>query len=259
MTGGPGRDLDRRPRLWLARVDDPEVRRAAAAYADLLPPEERRRLERFRSAPARDEYLLGRALARTALSRHSEIPPAAWRFRPGRRGRPEIVGPASAPSLRFNLAHSHGLVACLVTGDAGGGVDVESPGRRARIDLLAERYLSAAERARLPAAPEPARREAFLHHWTLKEAYLKARGLGIALPLRSLTFHIDGARLRAEFAEPVDDDPGRWRFDLYRAPGGFLVATALPGSAGAPRVGRSAPLGSTSDAGVEHLASSAAG
>lgn len=222
-------------------------------YLALLSTEERERWEAIRVERGREEFLLGRALLRTTLSRYLSRRPSEWRFELGERGRPELVGAKDDPilsHLRFNLAHSEGLVACVVASGGDAGIDVEHPQRSTDYQALGERFFSEDERRHFAPssnqaagpASEKARREAFYSIWTLKEAYLKARGIGIGLPLRSLSFEPEPptdpaspGRIRAHFGAEVEDDPERWQFDLFRAPTDHLIATALTRSTSARR------------------------
>ena len=199
-----------------------------ARWRAMLTDDERARTDRFRFARDRRISLVTRALVRVTLSRYCDVPPAQWRFRPGDHGRPEIAAPVSP--LRFNVSHTRGLVVCLVGWGRALGVDVESLDRPRRWLDLAERFLAPAEARAvrgLPAARRPLR---FLEYWTLKEAYVKARGRGLTLPLAGFWFDLparteDGIRIR--FTPAVDDDPARWQFSLDRLGAGHVVATAV--------------------------------
>jgi 4'-phosphopantetheinyl transferase len=114
------------------------------------------------------------------------------------------VKESGAPPLAFNLSHTHGLVACAVAHDAQVGVDVECVERATASRAIAERYFSAPELAQLDACPEERRSSHFIELWTLKEAYLKAVGSGLAHPLDTFDFAFDdacGIRFHASDAE----------------------------------------------------------
>ena len=201
---------------WLrpARVTDPdELERCRALLTD----DERTKTDRYRFARDRHTCLLTRVLVRTTLSRYSDVPPAHWRFRTNDHGRPEVARPPSP--IRFNLSHTHGLIVCLVCRGREVGVDVESFGRMNRWLDLAERFFAPHEAAalrRVDASDRPAR---FLEYWTLKESYIKARGLGLAIPLASFSFDLPPAApddIRIRFTSAVDDDATRWQFSVDR-------------------------------------------
>jgi 4'-phosphopantetheinyl transferase len=172
--------------LWLcsmAAVGEDRLGR----YPALLDANDRRWVERLTRPAYRREQLVSRALLRTVLARYLEAPPEALRFRRTERGRPELLGESG---LRFSLSHTAGLVACAVSAGGDVGVDVE---RLRPADLSAtvgRRYFSAAERERLDALPAELRPGEFISYWVLKEAYTKARGVGLSLGLSSFTVRL---------------------------------------------------------------------
>jgi 4'-phosphopantetheinyl transferase len=218
--------------LWLAYPSDLAEPAIEEACAVLLDDAERARAARFRFARHRIEFVATHALTRVALSHAYLLPPHAWRFSVNKYGKPStVLGPPRTGSgpwggipecgLQFNQSNSLELAACLIArpdaglgaAAAGVGVDVESIARANEIVPLARRVFSASERAQLDALPVTARPARALSLWTLKEAYIKARGMGLSLPLDGISFLFDGpATMRLEVASGVDDDPGRWRF-----------------------------------------------
>jgi 4'-phosphopantetheinyl transferase len=121
------------------------------------------------------------------------------------------------------------------------GVDVERMDRRTETVRLAERYFAPSEvralRA-LPAAEQPRR---FFAYWTLKESYIKARGLGLALPLDQFAFHLDDEAIRIAFDPRLVDNPARWRFALLDAPPCYTLTVGVD-TGGAPLSLRAAPV-----------------
>jgi 4'-phosphopantetheinyl transferase len=167
---------------------------------------------------------VGRALLRHALSQHA--PGGRWRFAPDAYGCLALVG-ASIGAPRFNLSHAEGLVVCAVA-DMTVGVDVEKADERRTDPGIWRHYFAPAEVAALTALPPEARTERFFTYWTLKEAYIKARGLGVSIPLHDFWFHVEehGAPVSIAFAPELADDPGRWRFAQRRLDGDYLLAVA---------------------------------
>jgi 4'-phosphopantetheinyl transferase len=157
------------------------------------------------------------------------VAPASWRFRAERRGRPEIDAPGGV-DLRFNLSHTDGLAACGVVRELDLGVDVEAGSRVRRHLEVADRFFSRREARALRALPEEDRVGRFLDTWTLKEAYIKARGQGLALPLDGFTFDLDADReapLRIEFERDLGDEPTAWQFALERVGAHHRLAIAV--------------------------------
>jgi 4'-phosphopantetheinyl transferase len=196
-------------------VDPGDTRLAARCegYAALLAPDERARMARLVFERDRRRFLITRALVRTLLSRYASVPPADWEFVTTEYGRPEIVKTrAGVPDLRFNVSHTEGLIACAVTVGREVGVDVEHVGRHVSYDV-AGRFFTPREVASLRARPEAERARVFFDYWTLKEAYIKARGLGLALPLGDFAFTLAPPAAPSIGFEPaIDDDPTSWQF-----------------------------------------------
>ncbi len=212
-------------RAWHAHVD--RVWPSAASHARALTwlsAAERARYDRFRHDVDREMFLLGRAMARSLVGRALGAAPDAWPWREGARGRPEIDRPGCAVS--FNVAHSGGVVVCAIAHDAEVGIDVEDRRRPTLDRALVERYCSASEAADVARAGD-GWQDRFLLYWTLKEAYLKARGLGIAVHLSDLSFTI-GANgdARVDFLDSLAGSDPNWAFDLRDLEGAYYVAVA---------------------------------
>jgi 4'-phosphopantetheinyl transferase len=194
--------------LAIARPPQSEGGERIAALAALLSDDERSKAARFRFESDRLLYLVAHALLRVTLSRYSDVPPEAWRFRSGKHGRPEISSPSSR--LRFSLSHTPGLAACAVIVDRDIGLDVEDRSRRVPMEI-AQRFFSTRETCDLLGAPVDTRSRKFLQYWTLKEAYVKARGLGLSLPLKQFSVYNDACgEWRISFDPLLNDDPSRW-------------------------------------------------
>ncbi len=221
--------------VWMvridARVDSPlEVREA------LLPEEERAELARVLAEERRRLRGAGRVLRRLVLSRYADVAPEAWRFRTTPGGRPEIAAPSIWPPLRFSVAHTRGLVACAVAIDRDVGVDVEALDRRLDVDALARRVFAREEIDALARLDPSARRIAFFERWTLKEALLKARGVGLAVSPAAVVVRRrspEGGWVLA-FAPPLEDNPAAWQVEVVQPTSRHLLALAARGQPGAP-------------------------
>jgi 4'-phosphopantetheinyl transferase len=203
----------------LCFVDDlPHPAELLEAYSRWLSPQEKARGARFVFEKDRRLHLIARALVRTSLSRHSAVDPGAWQFTETAHGKPEIASPApAAMGLRFNISHTAGLVACAVARSHDVGIDVESGERSLPIVDLARRFFSPPEADRLSALDEALRPAHFYALWTLKEAYLKARGFGLSLPLDSLrAIAEDDGALRVDLRPDVEAEADAWSFLPFR-------------------------------------------
>jgi 4'-phosphopantetheinyl transferase len=211
--------------LWLA--DPGAFSEAALLRHAYLTDEERARGERYVFPEDRRAYLLTRALARAALSHAAPgVEPREWTFAVGSHGKPSISGPRALP-LEFNLSNTRTLVACLVATGGPVGVDVEDESRELAPDELADRFFSPSEASGLRALPPEARHARFLELWTLKESYIKARGLGLSIPLEQFSFVLDSPPIRIELAPRLEDDPARWQFALLRPTARHVLAATL--------------------------------
>lgn len=197
--------------LWLCgyqSIDDP---RLLQHYLGLLNPTERERQQRFHFADDRQRYLLTRALVRCVLSRYAAVAPADWRFAENAYGRPAI-DPAHDSDLEFNLSHTRGLIALAVARRRVFGIDVENLAERQPSLGIADRFFSAEEAAALAKMPDALQQRRFFEYWTFKEAYIKARGMGLSLPLDRFSFRFpadDGVQLQID---PELNDPAeRWQ------------------------------------------------
>lgn len=184
-----------------------------AAVLPGLTADERTRMDRFVREVDRHTFAIARALVRTTLSAYGPTAPSDWRFETNSHGCPFVV-PAQAghPRLLFNLSHTTGLVALAVTRGHDIGIDVERADRPIR-EQIAERHFAAQEVADLRALPLEAQDRGFFEYWTLKEAYIKARGMGLAIPLGDFAFILRPPAVPViRFVEGFDDRPERWQF-----------------------------------------------
>jgi 4'-phosphopantetheinyl transferase len=232
--------------VWYTFVEDAPGAPPEGCAA-LLSGEERERHGRFVFEKDRRLFLAARVLVRTVLSRYAAVDPADWRFDAGSHGRPHIAGPALglAEGLHFNLSHAPGLVACAVSAaHPATGVDVERLDRARDPLALADRYFAPSEVEALRACPAADRALLFFTFWTLKESYIKARGLGLALPLDGFAFALRDGAVSVHFEEEMGDDAARWRFALFEAGPDHLLALGVDtaGAALTPRAARVAPF-----------------
>jgi 4'-phosphopantetheinyl transferase len=221
-------------RAWHAPIDvlHAEPGRLDRALAWIGEPA-RARFTRYRHRDDAEMFLLGRVMARAAVGRAAGLDPAAWRWRDGVRGRPEVDEPGVA--LHFSLAHSAGLVVCGLAGDREVGVDVEDRARRPLDRRLVHRYCSASESADIDAQEEDGWHDRFLTYWTLKEAYLKARGLGIAVPLSDVSLSLGDGSATLRFGASLAGLDARWAFATMAPTPRHIVAVAAPSADGPVR------------------------
>ena len=209
---------------WHADISLFERDRARLARAlEWLTSDERARFDRYRGDADRLMFALGRVMARRLVGRALSVDPAAWRWREGTHGRPEVADPDTP--LRFNLAHSAGLVACVTAIGQDVGIDVEDRARRALDPALVNRFCSPDE-ARDVDTSRADWPDRFLIYWTLKEAYLKARGVGISVHLSDINF-TQGTSIRVNFLRTLAGTDARWAFALTEPTARHLLAVAV--------------------------------
>ena len=211
--------------VWIAHeglLDDPAL---AARLVSLLAPDELERRNRMAQETGRRQQLLARALQREVLSRcEPGVAPREWRFVRSESGRPSLAPQFDASGLQFNIAHTAGLVVMAVGRAAQIGIDVEALDKRVPLPV-ARRYFSEREVVALHAlAPEDQPRR-FLRLWTLKEAYLKAVGEGLAGGLDSMSFTFDD-QAGVGFERASDPHAHRWTFREF-TPRGYQLALAF--------------------------------
>lgn len=204
--------------VWSIGLDRPDA--SVRRLAELLAPDERARAERFVFPRDRRRFTVARAALRTILGVYLAREPAGLVFGYGPRGKPRIDA-----EIEFNLAHSHELALCAVARRPV-GIDLEHRRPIAEVARLAETAFSPPERAVLLALPESARADAFFACWTRKEAYVKARGDGLYLPLDGFDVSLgEPAALLANRLDPAE--PARWALYSLAPAADYVGALAV--------------------------------
>jgi 4'-phosphopantetheinyl transferase len=172
-----------------------EVRNMAENLRTLLSPGETERAERFRFDKDRDSFILAHSLLRIILGRYLRLSPENLPLTSGPYGKPFLSG---GEPIRFNLSHSEGLVLYGLSHAHDLGVDIEYIRSIDDMDLIAQRFFSAAESRDLASLPSALRTRAFFNCWTRKEAFIKAVGEGLSYPLSEFQVSLRPDRI-AEF------------------------------------------------------------
>lgn len=207
--------------LWFVNTADVYRPSLLETCRALLTPEEVERHRAFVFEKHRHEYLVTRALARGVLARQLGKEPRALEFVRNEYGRPELV----PPSVRFNLSNSTRLVICAVSTDRELGVDTEPLDRAERILDVADSFFTARERQGLASLAMPQRLRRAVSLWTLKEAYMKARGMGMSIPALTFELSFDTAGIRLGLHPPLTDTTP-WVFETHELEG-HLVSTCI--------------------------------
>lgn len=242
--------------LWFCPNEDLAPGIAATLASYWLDESEQEVAGRFLFERDRRQYLVAHALVRRVLALETGIPEAEaviWR---SSRGRPFLQTPAGglprgAATLDFNLSHANAYNLLGVSRDARIGVDVERLDRGDRgLEDIAATFAPEERHWVADSAPGRPRARRVLRLWTLKEAYSKARGLGLGLPFDSFAFTLAEDRGVLSFRSPADDSAARWRFLEVEPVPDVLAAVAVEvDDAGPPEIhlhhgfpwGRAAP------------------
>lgn len=214
MRGLPASCFESRPDgrevgVWWLRVDDIDASCHARWYA-MLDARERERARRFFFDHDRLEFVACHALLRSKLSTFAGGSPCDWKFSSDTFGKPQVSPEQKLPDLQFNISHTRGLVAVAITWEAEVGIDVEVIKSFPDQQDIADRYFAASEVELLLKTPLLERPRAFARLWTLKEAYLKATGLGLNAQLETFAFQLEP--LHVVFGPEISDRPEMWQF-----------------------------------------------
>ncbi len=199
--------------LWFAfpeEIRDPSL---LSQYHRFLNADEAVQQRRFHFEKHRHQYLITRALVRAGLSRYLPNAPGDWVFEKNKYGRPEIAPHLNPGQLRFNLSHSDGLIVLAVVWSREIGVDVEFMDRGGGLIEIADRFFSPTEVRELNTQPDSEKTHRFFDYWTLKESYIKARGMGLSIPLDHFSFILgEGSDISITIDPRQNDQPQRWQF-----------------------------------------------
>jgi len=219
--------LRERLHLWIVSVNGPLDTAWATHNEPILSDEERDRHRRYRRARDRDLFLVSHVAARQVLSCYFPIEAGEWSFETNQYGRPEIVSPGAPRGLRFNLSHTDGMIALLIHDGLDSGVDVERIGRIDDLRGVSKTVFAGPERTEFLSLPNEQQEERFYRLWTMKEAFIKAKGMGLALPLNDFWFESENeGKFRFSCVEDVEQDPAAWHFTLHRPSPHHIIATA---------------------------------
>ena len=221
----PSHPLDLQPHhvdVWRARLDLPVD--TLASLESTLSGEETERAARFHFPADRDRFIAAHGCLRDVLARYLHCEPGELRFSVNEYGKPALQDHI----LEFNLSHSGDFALIAITRECKVGVDVERIRQGISTLVIARQYFSKAEVAELETLPMEQREVAFFTCWTRKEAYIKAQGLGLSLPLESFDVSLrpnESAILRA--TRPDSQEAARWTLAPLAMDPGYEAAVAV--------------------------------
>ena len=193
-----------------------------ADFEVLLSDDERERAERFRFEHLRRSFILGRGSLRVLLGHRLHVEPEAIHFEYGARGKPRLATPAT---LHFNASQSGDFALFAFTSGCELGIDVERTRSMPDLKNIADRFFCREEAAELMALPPEEREAAFFRCWTRKEAYIKAVGDGLAIPLDSFRVSLHEPARFLHFGK--EEAPAQsWTLHNLQLADGFAAALA---------------------------------
>lgn len=206
--------------VWRANLRVPGQQ--LESYYHTLSLDERTRAAKFHFSKDHNDFVAARGILRNILARYLGQDAAALRFCYNSAGKPAVMPVPQNRELQFNLAHSHGLAlyafACSPV-----GIDLEWIQPWRYDPEIAEMLFSSRERSELMNLPEQERAEAFFRNWVCKEAYVKARGQGLSIPLRSFDVCIKSAAAAPRLSDP------QWSVQTFTPGLSYVAAVVVEG------------------------------
>lgn len=207
---------------------EPEPLVDLSRYSDLLSSDEQQRAARFRFAHLTRNFIVDHGRMRLILGAYAEVAPRDLVFTFNEFGKPELANDSA--SLRFNLSHTNGLSLLAVCRDSPVGIDVEAVRRMNDWRDIAQSHFSQSEIAELQGTTEFDQQNAFFRCWTRKEAFLKAHGRGLSIPLDSFAVSLDREGTPALLECNWDpEETKRWSFVSLDLGVQFAGALAVEG------------------------------
>ena len=214
--------------VWRCQLDQPS--RRVEQLAQILSADERERANRFRFERDRTRFVVARGTLRSILGRYLDREPAHLQLAYGLHGKPCLRDEPNQANIHFNLAHSHQLAVYAFAQGREVGIDVEYVRPLPRLQQIAASVFSDREVAVLFSLPPSQQLEAVYLCWTSKEAYVKAKGLGVTLFLAQFDVSlVPGEPPRLLHVEGRPEDTIRWSFRWLEPAPGYVAALAVEG------------------------------
>lgn len=215
--------------VW--RVDFEQQLKNIVQFKSFLSGDELNRAERFHFEKDHNAFTITRGLLRYIISHYLAVTPQSLRFSYNNYGKPALTDVVQEKMLSFNVSHSGNLALIALAPGGELGVDVE----KIRLDFadlqIAKRFFSSREVATLSALPKYLQKECFFYCWTRKEAFIKAQGKGLALPLNrfsvSLTPDVPVKLIEVQWNSA---EVSRWSFFDLKPHPDYKAALAISGA-----------------------------
>ena len=219
--------------IWRAFLDRPSDQ--LRQFESLLSADEIIRARKYRFPIHRDRFVSRRAMLRLVLARYLSIPAPELHFDYTEYGKP-LLGRRHTTKLRFNLSFSHDMALVAVACGRDIGVDVEKIIQSTVEETIPEQFFSARETATLRSLPGSYQAIAFFDCWVRKEAYIKAKGMGLSLPLDSFDVSFGDEKPASLLrTAPDPQEIRRWTMMALHPAPGYAAALVLEGQGGVVR------------------------
>lgn len=208
--------------IWQATLSPSPQR--VEELSRLLDEDELERAHRRIIEAKKVQCIVSRGTLRTILSRYVDASATDLRFSYGEHGKPSLVG----ESISFNVSHSGDVLLIAVTAGDELGIDVERVRTNISHEAIAPRFFSDSEVAALAKIERGARPRAFFRCWTLKEAFVKVKGVGLAMPLHEFDVTVaPDAPVALLGTRPDAKEKERWVLSDVPVESGYLAALAV--------------------------------
>jgi len=217
--------------VWRASLDESPSQ--IDNFRRTLASDEQTRALRFFFQIDRERFIVGRGILRVILGLYLSSAPELLSFLYNSYGKPAMAGESGRDAIHFNVSHSNGSALYAFTRGREVGVDLEHVRDDLEVDLIATQFFSPREIAALRALPAEQRKYGFFNCWTRKEAYIKAKGEGLSLPLEQFDVSlIPGEPAALLSTRPDLHEAQRWSLQELTFGTGYAAALAVAGRIG---------------------------
>jgi 4'-phosphopantetheinyl transferase len=217
--------------LWVVDIEDFSYEELLLLTYGWLSKQDLQRVERYQFIEHKKQLLMGRYLTRTVLSRYSQFSADDWCFENNEYGKPFIKSALlekMAEPLFFNISHSQNKLVLAIARHELLGVDIEYGLKPRRVEKIANRYFSNSEIEGFNGLEKAQILKRFYDLWSLKEAYIKACGMGLAIPLNHFSFDLQSeSKIEIKFHKERLDDPALWQFWKIESEPGYHLSLAV--------------------------------
>jgi 4'-phosphopantetheinyl transferase len=213
--------------IW--RADLVAIRSDEQRWQKILSLDEKKRASRFHFSVDRQNFVAARALLRIVLGGYLNEDPYNLTFSYSKKEKPSL-SPLFATGVTFNVSHSGGVALYAFARQLEVGIDIERARQDFDLEAIARRFFSVSEQQELSSFPPAEKADAFFRCWTRKEAYMKATGDGLSLPLSQFDVSLEhGSEDALRATRPDQSEAGRWQLREIPAGPGYLGALCVGG------------------------------